>query len=410
MTTREDCAALDARDPLAGRRALFDLPAGVIYLDGNSLGALPHAAKARLREAAEQEWGQGLIRSWNSADWINLPARVGAKIAALIGAEADEVTAADSTSINVFKLVAGALAMRPERRVIVTEPGNFPTDLYMLQGLAAFLPGVELRVVEPGAILAALDESVAALLLTQTHYRSGRLHDMAGLTAKAHAAGALAIWDLSHSAGAIEVDLNGAKADLAVGCGYKYLNGGPGAPAFAFIARRHQAAFRSPLTGWMGHAAPFEFSDAFAPANGIKRALCGTPPVLGLSALEGALTAFDGVTMAEVRAKSVALGELFIALMDARCAGLGFSLVSPRNPAERGSQLSWTHPEGYAIVQALIARGVIPDYRAPQVLRFGLTPLYVRFLDIWDAVEHLVQVMQREEWREERFKQVAAVT
>lgn len=410
MTTREDCAALDAQDPLADRRALFDLPEGVIYLDGNSLGALPHAAKARLAEAVQAEWGRGLITSWNSADWINLPARVGGRIGALIGAAPDEVIAADSTSINVFKLAAAALAMRPDRKVIVTEPGNFPTDLYMLQGLASFLPGVELRVAEPADIPAALDESVAALLLTQVHYRSGRMHDMAGLTRRAHEAGALAIWDLSHSAGAIPVDLGACEADLAVGCGYKYLNGGPGAPAFAYVARRHQAEFRSPLTGWMGHAAPFAFSDDYAPAGGIKRALCGTPPVLALSALEGALTVFDGLTMAELRAKSIALAELFLTLVETRCAGLGFCLISPREAGQRGSQLSWTHPQGYAIVQALIARGVIPDYRAPEVLRFGLTPLYVRFVDIWDAVEHLVQVMTREEWRDARFSRVAAVT
>jgi kynureninase len=410
MLNREDCERRDSQDPLAARRALFDLPPGVIYLDGNSLGALPHAAKARLAEAVGIEWGQGLIRSWNGADWINLPARVGARIARLVGGEADEVIATDSTSINVFKLVAGALVLRPGRKAVVTERGDFPTDVYMLQGLAEFLPGVELRVVEPSALPAALDEHVAALLLTQVHYRSGRMHDMVALTARAHAAGALALWDLSHSAGAIPVELNAAGADLAVGCGYKYLNGGPGAPAFAFIARRHQAAFRSPLTGWMGHASPFAFSDDFAPASGIKRALCGTPPVLGLSALDGALTAFDGLEMPALRAKSVALGELFLDLMDDRCADMGFSLLSPREPAQRGSQLSWTHPQGYAIVQALIARGVIPDYRAPQVLRFGLTPLYLRFVDIWDAVEQLVQVMNREEWREPRFNQLAEVT
>ena len=410
MTSRDACAEQDRRDPLAGRRALFDLPDGVIYLDGNSLGALPRAAKARLAEAVEAEWGRDLIRSWNEADWINLPARVGARIAPLIGAEPDEVIAGDSTSINVFKAVCGALAMRPERKAIVTEPGNFPTDLYMLQGLQTFLPGVELRVVPPDQIPAALDTGVAALLLTQVHYRSGRIHDMAGLTARAQASGALAIWDLSHSAGALPVALNAAHADLAVGCGYKYLNGGPGAPAFSFVARRHQAAFRQPLTGWMGHAQPFTFLDEFSPADGIKRALCGTPPVLGLSALEGALTAFEGVDMTELRAKSVALGELFVALVEHRCAGMGFTLLSPRAAAERGSQVSFTHPAGYAIVQALIARGVIPDYRAPEVLRFGFAPLYLRFVDIWDAVEQLVQVMAGEEWREPRFNQVSAVT
>lgn len=406
--TRDEALALDRADPLASRRDLFELDEGLIYLDGNSLGALPKAVKGRLDEAVTGEWGRGLIRSWNTAGWIELPARVGGKIAALIGADPDEVIAADSTSVNLFKLAAGAMAMRPGRKVILSEPGNFPTDLYILQGLARFLPGVDLRLVEPGGLPDALDDSVALLLLTHAHYKSGELHDMTALTTWAHEVGALALWDLSHSAGALEVDLNGANADFAVGCGYKYLNGGPGAPAFAFIARRHQADFQSPLTGWMGHAEPFAFRDDYAPGAGMLRTLCGTPSVLGLSALDAALSAFEGVAMSALRAKSMALGDLFLDLVAERCPDFG--VACPRNAEHRSSQVSLTHPHGYPIVQALIARGVVGDFRAPDVLRFGFAPLYVRYVDVWDAVEHLVQVMAREEWRQDRFNQVAAVT
>ena len=407
---RDHCLALDRDDPLADRRALFDLPDGLIYLDGNSLGALPHAVIAQVNETVRTDWGRDLIKSWNTAGWIDLPARVGAKIAPLIGAEADEVVACDSTSINLFKLAAAALKMRPGRRVIVSEPGNFPSDLYILQGLADMLGDVELRIAAPDGLEAALGGDVALLLLTHVHYKSGRLHDMAALTAKAHAAGALVLWDLSHSAGAFQVSLNACDADLAVGCGYKYLNGGPGAPAFVFVAKRHQATFRSPLSGWMGHARPFEFVDQFSPAPGMGRALCGTPQVIGMAAMEAGLTAFDGLSMTDLRAKSQALGNLFIDLVDQRCAGLGFEIASPRDADIRGSQVSLTHVQGYPIMQALIARDVVGDFRAPDILRFGFTPLYVRYVDVWDAVEHLVQVMTTEEWREARFNELAAVT
>jgi kynureninase len=406
--SREACEALDRDDPLAGRRALFDLPDGVIYLDGNSLGALPKAVRGRLVEAVEQEWGRDLIKSWNTAEWITLPSRVGARIAPLIRAAPEEVIAADSTSVNLFKLAAGALRLRPGRRVIVSEPGNFPTDLYILQGLRDFLPGVELRIVERERLAEALDQDVALLLLTHVHYKTGQIHDMAGLTAQAHAAGALALWDLSHSAGALAVDLAGCGADLAVGCGYKYLNGGPGAPAFLFVAKRLQEQFQTPLSGWMGHAAPFAFSDDYAPAPGVLRSLCGTPSVLGLTALEAALGVFDGVDMADVRAKSMTLGDLFIALVEQRCAG--FSLACPREADRRGSQVALSHPSGYPIMQALIARGVVGDFRAPDILRFGFTPLYVRHVDVWDAVDRLAAVMESGEWREPRFHEVAAVT
>jgi kynureninase len=407
--TRAACEALDRDDPLAGRRALFSLPEGTIYLDGNSLGALPSAVRGAMAQALDQAWGRDLIKSWNTAGWIDLPSRVGARIAPLIGARADEVIAADSTSVNLFKLAAAALKLRPGRRVILTEPGNFPTDLYILQGLQEFHPDLEIRVMTPAQIAAEpFGQDVAALLLTQVHYKTGEIHEMAALTAKAHAAGALAIWDLSHSAGAIAVDLNGCGADLAVGCGYKYLNGGPGAPAFLFIAKRLQADFKTPLSGWMGHARPFAFIDQYEAGEGMLRALCGTPSVLGLVALEAALGAFDGVDMANVRAKSMALGDLFVRLAAARCPEFG--LASPREAAKRGSQVALTHAHGYPIMQALIARGVIGDFRAPDILRFGFAPLYVRFVDVWDAIDHLAQVMATGEWREERFHEVAAVT
>jgi kynureninase len=409
IVTQDACELRDAADPLAGRRALFELPEGVVYLDGNSLGALPKSVKPRLDAAVTREWGDDLIRSWNTAGWIDLPAKVGARIARLIGAEADEVVCADSTSVNLFKLAAAAVALRPGRRVVVTEPGNFPTDLYILQGLRDFHGrGLELRVVEADRLAEALDEDVAAVVLTHAHYKTGRLHDMAAITARAHAVGALALWDLSHSAGALEVDLNGCEADLAVGCGYKYLNGGPGAPAFLYVARRWQGELRTPLSGWMGHARPFAFEDGYEPAAGVLRGLCGTPSVLGLTALDAALDAFDGVSMAELRAKSLALGELFLALVAERCPG--FTSACPADPAARGSQVSLHHPHGYAIMQALIERGVIGDFRSPDILRFGFAPLYVRFVDVWDAVETLRRVMDEEAWREERHNQVAAVT
>ena len=405
MISRADAEAMDAADRLAFARGRFSLPDGVIYLDGNSLGALPRRTAARVADTVMNEWGNGLIRSWNDAHWIDAPAKIGAKIARLIGANGDEVIVTDSVSVNVFKLAAAALALRPGRRVIVTEEGNFPTDVYVLQGLAA-LTGTELRVVPSGEIVAALDESVALLLLTQTNYRSGAVHDMAALTAAAHAAGALACWDLSHSAGAIAVELNAAQADMAVGCGYKFLNGGPGAPAFAFVARRHHDAFAQPLTGWMGHAAPFAFEGDYRPGTGITRMLCGTPGVIGMAALASGVATFDGIDMATAAAKSTALGDLLIALVEQRCPEIG--IASPRSA--RGAQVSLSHPNAYEVCQALIARSVIGDFRPPDVLRFGFPALYVRFADIWDAVEYLSRVLASGEWRDARFAVRNAVT
>ncbi|OYQ34497.1 kynureninase [Niveispirillum lacus] len=408
--TRAMLEALDKGDPLAPFRDEFDLPPDVLYLDGNSLGVLPKAAKARMVRAVEQEWGRGLIRSWNEAGWIDMPGRVGAAIAGLIGAHADEVIVADSTSVNIFKLAAAALRLRPGRRIILSEPGNFPTDLYMLQGLTMFLGGaVEVRTVAPADLPTALTDEVALLLLTQVHYKTGRMHDMADLTARAHAVGALTLWDLSHSAGALEVNLNGAGADFAVGCGYKYLNGGPGAPAFLFVARRHQADAVQPLSGWMGHAAPFAFDDTYRPADGMRRHLCGTPPILGLSALEEGVAIMARADRSHIREKSQRLGDLFITLVEQMCGDV-FGLISPREAGQRGSHVSLSHLDGYAIMQALIARGVIGDFRAPDALRFGFTPLYLRYVDLWEAVAHLANIMQSGEYRQDRFQTKAAVT
>jgi kynureninase len=406
--TRADLEKLDDKDPLARCRDAFVLPEGVTYLDGNSLGALPKAAMARIDGLVRGEWGEDLIKSWNKHGWIEAPQRLGAKIARLVGAEAHEVVVADSTSVNLFKLLAGALALRPGRKTILSEPGNFPTDLYVMQGLAGLLGDVTVKTVEAEEIAGAIDEETAVVSLTHVHYKTSRRHDMAAITRAAHDKGALALWDLSHSAGAVEVELNGCQADLAVGCGYKYLNGGPGAPAFLFVAGRHQSAIRNPLSGWMGHAAPFAFVDDYAPAPDIRRQLCGTPSILGMAALEAALDVFGDVTMAQLEAKAARLCDLFIGLVEARCPEL--KLVSPRDAADRGSHISFSHPDGYAIMQALIARGVIGDFRAPDIVRFGFTPLYLRHADVWDAVDVMAQVMDERVYDDEEYRRVAAVT
>ena len=402
--------AWDADDPLQSFRRRFDLPDGVIYLDGNSLGAAPKAAQARVLAVMSHEWGEGLIRSWNLHDWIGAPARVGAKVAPLIGARAHEVTVADSTSVNLFKLIVAALGHQAGRKVIVTEPGNFPTDLYVAQGVGTVMDGVVLRVRPPAELPAAIDADVALVMLSHVHYKSGAKHDMAALTRAAHAAGALALWDLSHSAGAIEVDLNAADADLAVGCGYKYLNGGPGAPAWLFVAERLQAALASPLTGWMGHAEPFAFDDDYRPAAGIDRFLCGTPPMLSLLALECGLDLFADANMTLVAEKGQRLASLFIELVEDRCAGHGLTLASPRDPAARGSQVSFAHPDAWPIMQAMIDRGVIGDFRAPDILRCGFTPLYLSFEDVWRAAETLAEILDSGLWRETRFQVRSRVT
>ena len=405
--TRSACVARDQLDPLRDCRDRFSLPPDLIYLDGNSLGALPRAVPLRMQHAIEHEWGVGLIRSWNDADWYPAPQRVGDRIARLVGAAPGEVITADSTSVNLFKLLVAALRMRPGRCLILGELGSFPTDAYIASGVAE-LTGARFQALAPEAILAALDEQVAVLSLTHVNYRSGLVYDMAAITRRAHEVGALVIWDLAHTAGAMACDLNGCEVDFAVGCGYKYLNGGPGAPAFAFVAQRHQAALDQPLTGWHGHARPFEFRQDYEAAPGIDRLLVGTASQLGLIALEAALTAFDGVDMQLLRSKSVALTDLFIRLVDQELAGFG--LASPRQSAQRGSQVSLTHDEGYAIMQAVIARGVIGDFRTPNILRFGFAALYVRYVDVWDAVAALKGVMAEREWARPEFQQRKAVT
>ena len=409
-TARVDAEALDAGDELASLREEFALPQGVVYLDGNSLGALPRATGARLREVVEREWGEGLIRSWNQHGWIELPARVAALLAPLVGAAADEVAVADSTSVNLFKLLAGGLRLRPGRAVILSEEENFPTDLYVAQGLSALLQGVTLRLVPRANLAAALDESVAVLMLTHVDFRTGALHDMPQWTRAAHEVGALALWDLAHSAGAVPVDLAGSEADLAVGCGYKYLNGGPGAPAFAFVARCHHGGFETPLQGWMGHAEPFAFDPRYRPAPGIARLLCGTPPILSLAALECGVEAISRAGVARLRRKSMALTDLFVRLVERECEGFGLALASPQEATARGSQVSLRHRDGYAIVQALIARGVIGDFRAPDILRFGFAPGYLRFTDVWDAVAALRAVMEQREWERPEHRARVRVT
>ncbi|MBT2323064.1 kynureninase [Variovorax paradoxus] len=431
--TLDDCKRLDAQDPLAALRDLFTLPKDVIYLDGNSLGVLPKAAPARIAEVVSKEWGEGLIRSWNSASWIDLPQRLGDKLARLIGAAPGEVVCTDGTSVNLYKVLFAALSQMKGsgRKVVISERSNFPTDLYIAESLCRER-GFALKLIEAGELPAALTADVAVLMLTHVNYRTGAMHDMKALTAAAHAAGALTVWDLAHSAGAVPVALNDSEADFAIGCGYKYLNGGPGAPAFVWVHKRHASRFEQPLAGWFGHAAPFEFTPHYRPAPGVARYLCGTQPIIALSALECGLDTvlaaepFDGDrgSMAALRAKSLALTDAFIALVEERCAGR-FTLVTPREHAQRGSQvclaLSDGAPGAYAIVQALIARGVIGDFRAAHstssgqsddgdILRFGFTPLYLGFEDVWHAVDHLVQVLEGEEWKRPEFNQKLAVT
>ena len=410
--SRAHCIERDAADPLAAQRHAFALPEGGIYLDGNSLGALPAATLARLHEVVEREWGRGLIGSWQSAGWLDAPRRVGAKIAALIGAREDEVVCTDSTTINLYKTLGAALRLQQERPrvtefdrdVILTESGNFPTDLYAAESIADVLSGRYRVVAVPADEIAYhLDESTAVLLLTHVNYRSGRMHDMASLTRRAHFSGALTVWDLSHSAGAVPVNLGAVEADFAVGCGYKYLNGGPGAPAFVYVAQRHLRSmtgdrFGQPLAGWLGHRAPFDFAAEYAPAESIDRFAVGTPSILALAALECGVDTVLAAGIEALRTKSVQQTQLFIELVESHCAGFGLQLVSPREAAQRGSQVSFAHADAWPVMQALIAKGVVGDFRPgaanePGLLRFGFAPLYLRFVDIWDAVEHLHEVL-----------------
>lgn len=405
----EHCVSLDKTDPLAHCKERFQLPDGVIYLDGNSLGAMPKSVPPRMKKAIEQEWAVGLIRSWNDADWYPAPQRVGAKIAALVGAQAHEVIVCDSISVNLFKVLVAGLRLRPNRRKILGELGNFPTDGYIASSVADLVQA-EFVALESDAIFDALDESVAIVSLTHVNYKSGRRYDMAAMTKRAHEVGALVVWDLAHTAGAMPCELNACKADFAVGCGYKYLNGGPGAPAFVFVAEHHHAALNQPLKGWHGHSQPFAFVDGYEAGKGMDQMLVGTASQLSLISLEAALEAFDGVDMQVLRRKSEALTELFIRLVDQELSEFSFGLTTPREAIQRGSQVALTHPQAYAIMQAMIARGVIGDFRAPDILRFGFASLYVSFADVWHTVANLKAVMTSKEWQTPQFMQRKAVT
>lgn len=399
MIDRDACRRLDAADPLTELRDRFTLPPGVIYLDGNSLGALPNHVPERMQATVTEEWGRDLIRSWNLHGWVDLPRRVGDRIAGLIGASQGSVIACDSTTVNLFKVVSAASRLT-ERTVLLSDSGNFPTDLYAMSGIG------DLRVVDPDAVIESIDSDVGVVSLTHVGYSTGRMHDMAAVTSAAHAAGALMVWDLAHSAGAMDVDVGAS--DFAVGCGYKYLNGGPGAPAFLYVREDHLPAFQNPIAGWFGHAAPFEFDLEFTPAEGIGRAMVGTPHVLSMVALDAALDVFAGVDLRALGARSVSLTETFIDLVDQ--ANLPLRLVSPRSSSQRGSQVCLAHPDGHAIVQALIERGVIGDFRAPDIVRFGFAPLYVRHVDVYDAVEILTEVVSSGYYRDARFRKRSSVT
>jgi kynureninase len=406
--TVDEARQRDSADPLAFARERFRLPDGVIYLDGNSLGALPVAAPAALSQTAEREWGDDLIGSWNKHGWIDWPTKIAAKLALIVEARPSELLFADSTSVCLFKLLAAAVRARPGRRTVLSQHANFPTDLYVAQGLCDML-SLDLKAVPANQVLDAIDEDTAVVSLTHVDYRSAAIHDMRAINRAAHDAGALTLWDLSHSAGAITLDLDGSQSDLAVGCGYKYLSGGPGAPAFIYVADRLHDQLSSPLQGWMGHAEPFAFVDEYRPAEGMRKFLTGTPSILALAALDAGLATFEGVSMWDVEAKARMLSQFFIDEVEARC-GDEVRLASPRDSAQRGSHLVFAHPEAYAVMQALIDRGVIGDFRAPNLMRFGFTPLYTRFVDVVLAAEILAEILESREWDQPRFKARAKVT
>ena len=406
--TLDKARQLDSADSLAFTRERFRLPEGVIYLDGNSLGAMPKATPAALAHTVEDQWAGDLIASWNKHGWIDWPTRIAARLAPIVGAKPSELLIADSTSVCLFKLLAATTRARQSRKTILSQKRNFPTDLYVAQGLADML-GLRVKRVEPDDIIAAIDSDTAVVTVTHVDYRSAAFYDMNAVTEAARGSGALVVWDLSHSAGAIEVDLNGSGAELAVGCGYKYLNGGPGAPAFLYVAEHLQEELQSPLQGWMGHAEPFAFVDDYRPAEGMLKFLTGTPSILALAALDAGLATFDGVAMRDLAAKSRSLSQLFVDEIEARC-GAEVILASPRDPERRGSHVVFAHPEGYAVMQALIARAVIGDFRAPDLMRFGFAPLYNSHLEMLHAAEILADILNTREWDQPRFKQRAKVT
>ena len=408
---RTDCERLDAECKLAGCRARFSLPEGVLYFDGNSLGALPGTTASAIRRTIEDEWGEGLIRSWLDADWFFLARRAGDAIAPLIGASEGEVAVSDSTSVNLFKLAASLLRRGGAGRKVVTEAGNFPTDVYILEGLVDLLDrGHALVRADPARIADEVDEDTALVVLSHVDYRTGRVHDMETIAAHCNALGVPAVWDLCHSAGAVPVELNRWNVDYAVGCTYKFLNAGPGAPAFTYVSRAAIGDYRPAVTGWFSHAEQFRFEDGYRAADSINKCLVGSPPVLSLRAVIDGVATFDGVGMEELAAKSRRLSGLFIELADERLAEHGFALASPRDPARRGSQVSFRHPDAYAVAKALIARGLIPDFREPDIVRFGIAPLYVRHVDIWDAVDAIEAVMSDGAWRDFRTDVREAVT
>ena len=406
----DQCEMLDAADPLAARRDEFSLPSGITYFDGMSLGALPNLASERVADVVDEEWGKGLIRSWNTANWIDSPQRLGSKIAPLLGVDGDEVVVADSTSVNLFKLLVVALRMRPDRRVILMEKNNFPTDIYVAKGVQALHPEVEVRLVTDGQLHSCFDQEVAVALLTHVDFKTASMHDMARVTRRAHEAGALVLWDLSHSTGAVPLNLHACDADLAVGCGYKYLNGGPGAPAFMFVARKHQKQVDQPITAWMGHQKPFDFSIDYKPAEGITRLLSGTPMIVSMAALEAGLDVWSRVDLTMARAKSIAMSECFLRIVETRLGNSELKLASPRDASQRGSHIAFQHSHGYEVVQALIDRGVIGDFREPDLIRLGFAPLYLRFIDVWFAANALSDVVETHAWDQPRYRPRAAVT
>ena len=409
--TRADCQAMDQNDPLSFLREEFHMPEGLINMDGNSLGALPKSTVQKVEKAIKEEWGIGLIRSWSEAGWFESPVRIGNKIAPLIGAKEGEVLVADTTSINLFKALAAASQMNKDRSILLSEEGNFPTDLYMMQGLSALSNNrLQTKVVPPEQLLDALTEEVAVLLLTQVNFKTADIKDMRAITQKAHEKGILVIWDLSHSVGSIEVDLTTANADFAVGCGYKFLNGGPGAPGFIYVPKRHQATAQNMLSGWMGHADPFAFAEDYEPKASVERFRAGTPVMLGMTALESGVELFQKTSIAALRQKCIQLSELFIHLMDQACGTYGFQLASPTDATQRAGHVAFSHPEGHAIYQAIKRKQIISDFRTPDILRFGITPMYLRYVDMYDVVMAIQEVMVTGAWDRAEFKVRSLIT
>lgn len=409
--TRADCQAMDQNDPLSFLRDEFEMPKGLINMDGNSLGALPKSTFQKLTRTVKEEWGIGLIRSWSAAGWFESPVRIGNKIAPLIGAKEGEVLVADTTSINLFKALAAASQMNKDRSILLSESGNFPTDLYMMQGLAALSNNrLQTKIVSPEQLQDSLTEEVAVLLLTQVNFKTAEIKDLQVITQKAHEKGIIVIWDLSHSVGSIEVDLTAANADFAVGCGYKFLNGGPGAPAFIYVPKRHQAVAQNMLSGWMGHADPFAFTEKYVPNSSIERFRSGTPTILGMTALENGVDLFQKTSIRALRKKCVQLSELFIHLMSQTCGTYGFELASPTDATQRAGHVAFSHPEGHAIYQAIKQKQIISDFRTPNILRFGITPMYLRYVDIYDVVMAIREVMETGVWDRAEYKIRATIT